>query len=375
MKCKKCGAEIPQGNVYCGVCGNEVQLVPDYNFLDEDILGSIVQGEIKEDQNSAVEAEVFPSISRAGKKKSRYIWGGICAVLFAAVLTLYVMYQAIQYKHENSYTYQYQKAKEYAAKGEVEEAVIYFQKALELKPDDKAAKEQLLEIYLKEGNDKESIALLEEFLADGRVEKKMIEPLIELYAKEEDYGKILTLYEEIGNSKWRDLFADYLVERPTFSSISGTYAKPLEIEISSVKEYDIFYTTDGSDPVSEGRLYKEAISLKEEGTTMLTAVARNEKGIYSEPLQAEYTIKYEKPSMPKVLPEGGTYTEPQMITIQMPLDCIAYYTWDGSDPTEASIKYTGPLEMPQGNQVLSVILVNSVGLKSSVYRVNYVYMP
>lgn len=368
MKCKKCGAEIPQGNVYCSICGNEVQLVPDYNFLDEDILGSIVQGEVKED-------EVFSSVSKAGKKKNGYIWGGICAVIFAAVLTLYVMYQAIQYKHENSYTYQYQQAKEYAAKGEDKEAAVYFQKALELKPDDKAAKEQLLEIYLKEEKDKEAVTLLEEFISDGQIEKKKIEALIELYAKEEEYDKIITLYEDIGDSKWYDLFADYLVERPTFSSISGTYAKPLKIEISSGKDYDIFYTTDGSDPVSKGRLYKEAISLKEEGTTMLTAVARNEKGIYSEPLQATYTIKYEPPVMPNVMPSGGTYTEPQMITIQMPFDCTAYYTWDGSDPTEASMKYTGPLEMPQGNQVLSVILVNSVGLKSSVYRVNYVYMP
>ena len=66
---------------------------------------------------------------------------------------------------------------------------------------------------------------------------------------------------------------------------------------------------------------------------------------------------------------------PILITIQVPMDCAAYYTWDGSDPTEASLKYKEPLEMPQGNQVLSVILVNSVGLKSCVYRVNYVYMP
>ena len=34
MKCKKCGAEIPQGYVYCNICGTEVQLVPDYNLLD-----------------------------------------------------------------------------------------------------------------------------------------------------------------------------------------------------------------------------------------------------------------------------------------------------------------------------------------------------
>jgi len=79
--------------------------------------------------------------------------------------------------------------------------------------------------------------------------------------------------------------------------------------------------------------------------------------------------------MPKVTPASGTYTEPQTITISVPSDCKAYYTWDGSDPTESSTLYTGALEMPAGNQVLSVILINSAGLKSNIYRVNYVYMP
>ena len=43
MKCKRCGAEIPQGYVYCSVCGKEVQLVPDYNFLEDDMLSDIIQ--------------------------------------------------------------------------------------------------------------------------------------------------------------------------------------------------------------------------------------------------------------------------------------------------------------------------------------------
>ncbi len=375
MKCEKCGANIPQGYVYCSVCGSEVQLVPDYNFLDEDLLGSIVQGELKEDEESKQEVETVISGTKTEKRKNIYIWGGICTVILAAVLTLFVMYEAIQYKHKNSYTYQYQQAKEFAAEGNIKEAIEYFHKALKLKPNDKAVKEQLYDLYLKEENYKAATALLEEFISDGNVEKESLEAIIELYAKEEEYDKILTLYEEIGSSEWRDLFADYLVERPTFSNISGTYFRPLKIEISSVKDYDIFYTTDGSDPVSKGTLYEGSISFTEEGTTILTAVTRNEKGIYSEIARAEYTIKYEPPEMPHVMPAGGTYTEPQMITIQVPMDCAAYYTWDGSDPTEASLKYQAPLEMPQGNQVLSVILVNSVGLKSCVYRVNYVYMP
>lgn len=375
MKCEKCGANIPQGYVYCSVCGAEVQLVPDYNFLDEDLLGSIVQGELKEDEESKQEVETVISGAKTEKRKNIYIWGGICTVILAAVLTLFVMYEAIQYKHKNSYTYQYQQAEEFAAEGNIKEAIEYFHKALKLKPNDKAVKEQLYDLYLKEENYKAASALLEEFIFDGNVEKESLEAIIDLYAKEEEYEKILTLYEKIGSSEWRDLFADYLVERPTFSNISGTYFRPLKIEISSVKDYDIFYTTDGSDPVSKGTLYEDSISFTEEGTTILTAVTRNEKGIYSEIAQAEYTIKYEPPEMPDVMPAGGTYTEPQMITIQVPMDCSAYYTWDGSDPTESSLKYQAPLEMPQGNQVLSVILVNSVGLKSCVYRVNYVYMP
>lgn len=43
MKCKKCGAEIPKGKLYCNVCGAEVQLVPDYNFLEDDMLSDIIQ--------------------------------------------------------------------------------------------------------------------------------------------------------------------------------------------------------------------------------------------------------------------------------------------------------------------------------------------
>ena len=71
MKCEKCGANIPQGYVYCSVCGSEVQLVPDYNFLDEDLLGSIVQGELKEDEESKQEVETVISGTKTEKRKDQ----------------------------------------------------------------------------------------------------------------------------------------------------------------------------------------------------------------------------------------------------------------------------------------------------------------
>ena len=45
MECPHCGAYIPDDKLYCGKCGYEVQIVPDYNPL-EDVLAKEVKGSI-----------------------------------------------------------------------------------------------------------------------------------------------------------------------------------------------------------------------------------------------------------------------------------------------------------------------------------------
>lgn len=46
MRCRYCGAEIPEGILYCEECGGEVQIVPDYNPL-EDILAEHVKDALR----------------------------------------------------------------------------------------------------------------------------------------------------------------------------------------------------------------------------------------------------------------------------------------------------------------------------------------
>ena len=36
--------------------------------------------------------------------------------------------------------------------------------------------------------------------------------------------------------------------------------------------------------------------------------------------------------------------------------CSIYYTWDGTDPTDTSARYTEPIEVPEGNNILSIIV-------------------
>ena len=45
MRCRRCGAEMPEGALRCEECGAEIRIVPDYNPLD-DVLAAQVKGAI-----------------------------------------------------------------------------------------------------------------------------------------------------------------------------------------------------------------------------------------------------------------------------------------------------------------------------------------
>ena len=47
MRCTHCGADIPEGMLICPDCRNEVQMVPDYNPL-EDVLVREVRGSVED---------------------------------------------------------------------------------------------------------------------------------------------------------------------------------------------------------------------------------------------------------------------------------------------------------------------------------------
>ena len=76
-----------------------------------------------------------------------------------------------------------------------------------------------------------------------------------------------------------------------------------------------------------------------------------------------------------VNPNGGNFTSTTYIYITVPTGCTAYYTWDRTDPTITSNVYTSPLLVPDGYNILSVILVdNNSGLQSEIYRGAFEYI-
>ena len=44
MKCMHCGADLPEDQLICPSCGREIQIVPDYNPLDDMLTAQLKGG-------------------------------------------------------------------------------------------------------------------------------------------------------------------------------------------------------------------------------------------------------------------------------------------------------------------------------------------
>lgn len=362
MKCAKCGAELKVGCIYCSVCGQEAQIVPDYNLLEDDFLKDLLKDEKKQ---KAVKKQTQPKKKR--KKKMPVIAAAIGAI-FALVILIVLL---VNYSHNSSYDYQMDKAEACINDKNYGKAQKYLERAVELQEDSTKALQQLADVYLAQNEKDDAVDILKKIIGIEKDNKETYQKLIEVYAGLEDYEAIAKLSNQVTDKKILDLFSDYLVTAPVIAE--SDYDEEEGLHISAQTGITTYYTLDGSDP-KKGEEYKEAIFL-EEGTTTIRMISVNDLGIYSEETECTYEVAFEPPEAPEVTPDGGSFNIPQQITIEVPEGCRAYYTWDGSDPTANSERYSAPLEMLEGNNILSVILVDKNDRWSEVTKCNFIYIP
>lgn len=380
MKCVRCGAELKAGCLYCSMCGKEVQIVPDYN-VEEEYLSRI----LKEEADSGTPRENSPdkNTSSKNKKKKRKMDNRIpiiivCCILAAAIIAGISFKIYINYKNANSYDYQVMMAEQEEFDKNHETALGYYKTALALKPGDVAVRLAMADIYMGQKKYDAAMILYMEVLQLDAANIESYTKLIWIYEEKEDYDSIVKLADGVTDIEILELFDNYLVAEPVISPIAETYDEYITVTLFSLEEDDIYYTTDGTDPDEEnGVLYEDdGIELNESGKYVIKAACRNEKGIFSKVAEAEYNIEVTPPDYPTVSPDGGRITEETFVTITAEPGCSIYYTWDGSEPTESSDKYVSPLEIPTGNNILSVLVVDdSTKLGSGVYRTNFIYYP
>lgn len=411
MKCMNCGADIPEGMLICPDCGTEVQIVPDYNPLD-DVLAREVKGSVegatrpirtddirryssrREQQNSKstrvlsqseldqIRAERMRRArqnaadsenerrrqqamrkKRARKKRIQMITAFLVFLVILIIVSAVLLYQ-------NSYDGVMRRGNTALSGNNLTEAETYFLRAVRKDGTRAEGYVGLSNVYIETGELEKAESLFLDAIRSQPLNEKLYSALIEFYVQTEQNAKIPELLEGCEPSVLAKL-EQFQSESPGFSLEEGTYTEVQQVALTGTGT--IYYTIDGSEPTTDSLLYTEPI-LIEEGTKVIKAVSVNEQGIPSLSVSRTYTVEIPIEDAPAVTPSTGQYTTPTQITIQVPEGYTAYYTMDNTIPSAASTRYEGPIDMPEGRTFFAAVLISDSGKMTQVTKRNYVLM-
>lgn len=363
MICPECKKEIPDDKVFCPYCAAEIRFVPDYNVFEEDYLSSMISEEKKEKRKLEAQKE--------NKKKFKtMIVVSLISMLFLVVIASFI------YMYYHSYSYYITYAESHFAAKRFAEAERVGEKAIDKK---NTARANLVtaKAEIEKGKDKEAIKHLVESIRLKKDDVESYKLLINLYYNNNDMRSLQKLKNKASTDETKKLFNDLVIGKVFFSLKEGSFKDEQELTLKTESNYKIYYTLDGSTPdETNGTKYdSEKPIVLTEGKTTVKAACIDSEGRVGKIFSRDYKITYTKPKDPEITPESGSFSTPTQVTISASANCRIFYTWDGTDPDINSAEYTGPINIPQGNNILSVIVIDNHDMVSNVVRQNYVYNP
>jgi len=179
------------------------------------------------------------------------------------------------------------------------------------------------------------------------------------------------------NDMWQYSMSGQVVTRPpspaatpTFSVPTGSYPSSLAVTISDVTAGAIvYYTTDGTVPISRSAVYKGPIPVTSSETIAAIAVANGYTN--SAIATAAYTLNLPPTATPAFSVSEGTYTAPQTLTISdATAGATIYFTTDGKTPTTSSAIYNSPITV-NATETVEAIAVATGYSNSAVAMASY----
>lgn len=383
MVCTKCGVELKDTDLFCLKCGEEVQIVPDYNPVEEIVIQNLAlaqQNEIISEHTKEIQSDtkridskkvskeekVLNVHKKKAKRKTFLTFPKVVSIIVICVLIVILLWD----RHKNSFEYQYEKAKACLSNENYQGALEYLNKALLINDSDENVLFLMAKAYIGLNEMDNAISYLKDALAQDSDNGKVAKQLIEIYSDYNYTDELKALISDIGGTQLAKELGDFYLNRPLFSIESGTYDKFISVELSTNTGNDIYYTVDGTKPTTQAIKYSGQIRLRG-GTTIVRAVAVNKAGEYSIENIQEYTVHSTVPDNPVIKPASGLYSSPIPIYITIPKNCKVYYSLDGSTPNESSFIYTKPFDMPIGKHTLSVVAIDENGIVSNTIQSNY----
>lgn len=305
-------------------------------------------------------------------KESKLRWIVIALFLVVAVSVVTGIVRVSQYMYQNnSSSYQAELAASFAAEGNYADAITHMERSVMLSSENTSLKYQLAEYYFQNAEEEKGVLMLWEIIYAKDVNyQAAYRRIIDYYASKQDYAMIEEILSNCEDMIIVNQFQNYMANEPQFSSQGGTYDEIVYLKLSSNSEGTIYYTMDGTMPTYESPVYKEPLVL-DLGIYKINAIFVNSYGIESDVVSMTYTIDIRVPNPPNVILEGGNYTIPELIEVDVQTYCTVYYTTDGTIPTNTSTEYTGPVPMPLGTSHFTFIAYSQEGIPGEVTEVDY----
>jgi len=189
----------------------------------------------------------------------------------------------------------YQQGVDAQASNDLKRALHYYEKCLEINPEDQDARLQSVLIYRAQENYSKAEALLNEGLS--------LQPRYEEYYRQMIY--LLTEQNRVAEAlEYMDgISATYILvklnsERPSaISSLPtpGTFVSSLDVTLNVPQNATVYYTTDGTAPDRNSAVYNAGETIKvEKGTVNIRAVAINDAGMPGAEFDVSYRVYNER---------------------------------------------------------------------------------
>lgn len=379
MKCPHCGREMPDGCLLCEGCGEEIQIVPDFEPEIENSITEALSTMVARQERAEAEEKTGLTEPEDAKKREKSLAGiirrgpkaHIVLAVVILIMTAFISYILYLY-HIHTVEYQINEAKKLAESGAYDQAVACLEAAYREYPEEARLLFLEADYYYLQKQDKDALLALRKII-DGEGGQRYTEEdveeaygkMITIYANQEAYGQINELLRNCENERVISRFQSYMAMEPEFSYVEGSYAEVIPLKLSSNTSGTIYYTMDGTKPDKNSLVYTSPLFL-ETGEYTISAFFVNDYGIESEIVTKTYVINLAVPNAPEVELYSGEYTEATMIAVEAAEDCKTYYTTDESEPTADSVPYTGPIPMPLGRTLFKFVNISKEGIASEV---------
>ena len=399
MRCKECGIEVDNFEVFCPNCGAPLRMTADYDFIQAEIGGKVDQFLNDKNQKKA-EPQVILRDQKPKDADKTIIINKKETRNSRTIPELTIIGEKPRYESENGDTINITKAiygqdsvfavdgselGDYDDEPEDEE----YDKVYEEDPDEAYEDEMLTEESSETVNDSptgkprntDSQKDLARIKARARARKRKKRKKIIIFSVIAAVVIALAILIVVLTTGGKKQNPDDNASADRITSNieeGGIYSVPFEVTISSENGLRIYYTTDGSEPNINSIPYGTPLKFTNadingdsQEITLKVVSYKREAAIVGSKATFHFTVVKSQLEAPYMEPEPGDYYEEEYIYIYGPDGAEIYYTYDGTTPTKSSTLYTGPIMMKRGNNILNAIAIDSSGVQSEVS--SYVY--